>query len=207
MNKLISLALMSRLYSLPFIDKFGGIVQTITKVIPNGDKPILKRIPISAVHQAPSGCSDLTDATSIHFIPESKLRGMLYFEDLGLTTDNSRKRHTGMNWYRSRLRLVVWVNQKNLLPEYSITFATSAMNQIIDLMVNGEQNFDILRNMKVSITSIPPATSALFANYDYNEQETQFLIPPYDFFALDLDIQFGVAKGCAVPILLDPAVC
>lgn len=199
MNKSISIKLMTRLLGLPYIQKYGGVVQTIQKVIPvdGVDKPIIKRIPISAVHQAPAGCTDLTTATSLHFIPESKLKGMLYFEDNGSVIDTS-KRHSMLNFWRSRLRLVVWMNQKLLTESYDIELVSKAMAEMIGLLTVPAENFDVIKHMTVQVANIPPATSAIFAEYDYNEKETQFLMPPYDFFAIDLDVSFGVPKSCTV---------
>lgn len=195
---------MTRLLNLPFIEKYGGVVQTIQKVIPgtDGEKSVVKRIPISTVHQAPENCS-LVDATSLHFIPESKLKGLLYFEDGGSVIDVSR-RHTGLVYWRSRLRLVVWMNQKLLKEKYDIEMGSVAMNQIIGLLVTNPENRDVFKALSARVASIPPATSALFSEYDYNEKETQFLMPPYDFFAIDLDVFFGIPKGCKVPVVLDP---
>lgn len=205
MNKYLSLVMMTRLLNLPYIDKYGGVVQTIQKVIPgtgDSDKPIVKRIPISAVHQAPPNCS-LAEATSIHFIPEGKLKGILYFEDNGVVPDTS-KRHTGLNFYRSRLRLVVWLNQKLLKETFDIELASIAMNEMISLLCTSPVNYDVFKNVSARVATIPPATSSLFSEYDYNEKETQFLMPPYDFFAIDLDIFFGIPKGCKVPVVPDP---
>lgn len=197
------MVLMARLFNLPYIEKFGGIVQVIQKVIPAVDgKSNIKRIPISAVHQAPANCS-LAEATSIHFIPESKLKGMLYFEDGGSTVDTGR-RHTGLNFWRSRLRLVVWMNQKLLKEKFDNQMGSQAMNEMISLLCTNPVNYEVFKQVKVEVASIPANTSALFTAYDYDEKETQFLMPPYDFFAIDLDVTFGIPKHCKVPMMPDP---
>lgn len=201
MNKYISLVLMTRLLNLPYINKYGGVVQTITKVVTNGtNKPTLKRIPISAVHEAPAGCGDLAEAINLHFIPESKLKGMLYFEDNGSVLDNN-KRASSLTFWHSKLRLVVWMNQKLLTEQFDIELASMAMNEMITLLCTNPVNLDVFKNLRVEVASIPPATSSLFSQYDYNEKETQFLMPPYDFFAVDLDVFFGIPKGCRVPVI------
>lgn len=202
------MVLMTRLLNLPYIDKYGGVVQTIQKVIPDATeagKSIIKRIPISAVHQAPENCS-LTEATSIHFIPEGNLKGLLYFEDGGSVLDTA-KRHTGLNFYRSRLRLVVWLNQKKLSETFNIELASVAMNEMISLLCTTPANYDVFKNVTARVANIPPATSSLFSEYDYNEKETQFLMPPYDFFGIDLDVFFGIPKKCKVPFVPDAVTC
>lgn len=201
MNKYVSLVLMTRLLDLPYIDKYGGVVQVIQKLIPtDGEKVVVKRIPISAVHEAPANCN-LTEATNIHFLPESKLKGMLYFEDGGSVIDGT-KRHTGLTFWRSRLRLVVWLNQKLIKETFDIELASQAMNEMITLLCLPPANIEVLKNFSVKVASVPPATSAIFSDYDYNEKETQFLMPPFDFFAIDLDVFFGIPKGCVVPVTL-----
>lgn len=198
--------MMTRLLNLPYIEKYGGVVQTIQKVIPGAeaDKPTIKRIPISAVHQAPANCS-LAEAINIHFIPEVKLKGLLYFEDGGVSLDTS-KRHSQLNFYRSRLRLVVWLNQKLIKQEFDIELGSIAMNEMINLLCTNPVNYDAFKNVSAKVAVIPPATSSLFSEYDYNEKETQFLMPPFDFFAIDLDIFFGIPKGCKVPVEPDPNI-
>ena len=127
---------------------------------------------------------------------------MLYFEDNGSVL-NLSVRHTGLNFWRSKLRLVVWMNQKLLSETFNIELATLAMNEMITLLCTNPVNQDVFKNFKAEVASIPPATSALFSQYDYNEKETQFLMPPYDFFAVDLEVSFGIPKGCRVPVIPD----
>ncbi len=209
MNKQISQILMTRLITLPYIDKFGGVVQTLQKVIPmEGEKPIIKRIPFSNVHQTQPCELIEMERVNVQFIPEAKLKGMLYFEDNGLSMDNA-KPSSSLNFYRSRLRLVVWLNQKKISPNFDIGLAAIAMNEMIGMLsITHYSNTDIFKNIRVTVSSIPPATASLFSEYDYNEKESQFLLPPYDFFAIDLEIRFGVPKGCKFEYLpSEPQTC
>lgn len=189
---------MNRLLTLPYIEKFGGVVQTIQKVIPQeGNKSIVKRIPVSQVHQdQPCSLIDMEKET-IQFLPESKLKGMLYFEDNGISLDTS-KRSTSMNFYRSRMRLIVWLNQKLISPKFDIGLSSIAMNEIISMLGVSYGSSEIFKNMNVIVTNVPPANASLFSEYDYNEKETQFLMPPFDFFGIDLEIRFGISKGCKI---------
>lgn len=200
MNKYISLILMQRLLDLPYIDKPGGMVQTLKKVIPNAEgKPVVKRIPFSAVHQAPANC-DLSQATALQFVPESKLKGMFYFEDNGSSPDTGI-RTTSLTHWRSRLRMVVWLNQKKLTETYDITFASKVMNEMIGKLLVRSENHEYFKLLSIEVGNIAPQTASIFSDWDYNEEETQFLMPPYDFFAVDFDIRFGIPRNCIVPVI------
>lgn len=202
MNKYISVILMTKLMGLPYIDKPGGLIQVWQKSVPptGEDKATTKRIPISAIYAAMTNC-DLTDEKLISYVPESKLKGMFYFEDGGASL-NSNKRSPSVNFWRSRLRLVAWFNTKNIQSQQDIMFTSNAQQEMISLLPSKPINVDIFKQFYVEPTNILAMESSIFP-YDYDEKETQFLLPPYAFFAIDLDVYYGIPKGCAIPVIPD----
>lgn len=202
---------MSKLVDLPYIDKAGGLIQVIEKVIPaqaGEDKPIIKRLPISAIHAILTNQCDTVakNPELLYYIPETKLKGMFYFEDGGVTR-NSAKRSTSLDFWSSKLRLVVWMNQAKIQATYDYNFTSNVIREMISRFPSKPINYnETLKQFYVDVSNIQPMSSSVFSAYDYNEKETQFLMPPYDFFAIDLNINYGIPRGCAVPIIPEPNI-
>ena len=201
MNKLLSFGLLNKLGDLPYIDKSCGIVQVVEMPVSNGGETVYKKIPVSAMATAEE-CS-ASNITNIEMIPNSKLKGMLYFEDRGITLG---VRRGSSQQYRSELRLVCWLNTANITYAFADNgvkipdpfYITKVMNEIIQLLTprKGVTISYPYFNVGVVVNRIPEANAQIFAPYDYDEKRTQFLFPPYDFFAIDLTVTFELASGC-----------
>lgn len=204
MNRYLSIILMNRLKDLPYITKPGGLVQTILKGVNNGSERLpVKRIPASMIHMPKPGC-ELVTSPNLHYIPETKEKGIFYFEDNGVSFDLGRPT-PALNYYRSRLRLVVWLNQRLISDQFDVTLSARVMNEMISLLTpNVNMSSEVLKNIHVEVSDIPAQSSEIFNRYDYDEKESQYLMAPYDFFAVDLDVSFGIPKNCPVPVVPIP---
>lgn len=220
MNDFIAMVLMAKLLHLDYIEKFGGIVKVTQRTTKNaeGDQ-ITVRIPTAtAFEQYQGNLKDLEERRESlncdlkkkilkDFIPESKLLGMIYFEDNGIQVDYNR-RHSSLIFYNSNIRLVAWFNQKNLKNEFDNNFRSEAMLEIINTLTTKiPVRHANLHLLSVSVDGIPSNDSSIFSNYDYNEAQTQFITAPYDFFAIDFNISFGVSKHCQVKFTPEEIIC
>jgi hypothetical protein len=203
MNEQVANIVKVYLKDLPWVQVISGLAKTIGVKTPIGDPEaptfITKKYPAPCT--APDVCSP--DALPKILIPDVGKRSIVYFEDGGVSFVNRSGNHTN---YLSRLKLVVWLNTG---------FFTSPRCNITPLVIA-----DILRNLPTEpfnmggftrITLVvkgeDPRTNSIFAKYNY-DAISNLLIPPYDYFALNLETAFSVDPDCmdAVVIQEDPCI-
>lgn len=188
MNRALSLILLNALGNLPYIDKKSGVVQVVEKAIATSGGSVLKKFPFSslATLKGVDQIGKLVDMT-----PESQFKGILYFEDKGI---NLGKPSASTNEYISDFRLVVWLNTK-----IAGTSRGNAMSEIV-FKLTAERiptiDTQVFKMVNVKVSNIPPVTPAIFAEYDYDEAKSQYLIPPFDYFAIDISVSYRIPKGC-----------
>jgi hypothetical protein len=189
-NKQISLILLSKLGDANYLDRTSGVVQVVRKHSETDEGfKIEKRIPYS--HSATlAECSTMDKA----MIPNSKHKSCLYFEDKGIDTGQDVR---GNVQYTSRLRLVCWLNMNIINGLYDPAVTSKIMADIIfRLMEIQNQNEDPFSRVTVKLAGIAEQSQDIFSAYDYAERETQFLMPPFDFFAIDFTVTFSISKEC-----------
>lgn len=223
MNKAIAHILKEQLAGLPVIDKIAGLVQTAEYEETTYDdegvtkKTIIKKIPITT--DGPDNvCKDKS------LVPDSSNKGMIYFEDIGgitfLRTNGSYSR------YRSRLRMVCWFNGKGVaqslegdynddynedygggnVPTYDV--ASILINHVVNRFVElNAQNKGKYLRLQVGIDNIPIMGKQLFSAYTYDMYNTQYLMYPYEYFAIDLNIEFEMHKSCIESIQFIEQTC
>lgn len=220
MNDLIAVILMSKILHLPYCDKFGGIVRTIQRTTKDAEgNNVVIRIPVATAFNQYQGdikdldarrealdC-DLKKKIMKEFLPESKLLGMVYFEDNGVQRDLNR-RHSSIDFYNARLRLVGWFNTKKLKNEFSNTFRQEVILEITNNLISKRpSDYGKLKLINVTVDSVPELNASIFSGYDLNEQQTQFITPPYEFIAIDFNVAFGVVKNCIFNFTPEEIIC
>ena len=69
------------------------------------------------------------------------------------------------------------------------------------------QPFSGVSAIYIELISEVVKSSEIFADYTYNESEKQYLIYPYDYFALDYRVTYQIANQCLADLVLSPDVC
>lgn len=189
MNKELSLILLSKLKEAPYLDRTSGLVQVINRVIDTGDGAFInKRIPVAA------DCSGI----QADMIPDSRYKGMLYFEDGGVAAPIKARN----GWqYTSKLRLVCWLNTQLITGDDSTLLSARVITDIATRLSGNPFSSAPFSRIAVSISNIPVQDAAIFNKYDYSEAETQYLMPPYEYFALDLSVTYTIAGSCVSEVV------
>lgn len=185
MNKTLSLILLNSLGNIPFIEKKSGVVQVLEKSIQTSSGPVIKKFPFSTlatVKEIQQADTKLVDMT-----PDSSFKGILYFEDNGI---NLGRKSASTQEFISELRLVVWLNKTAGISR------SSAMLDIISRVTKGSVSSGEIFGAWTKVKSIPPVSSEIFGEYDYDEAKSQYLLPPFEYFALDLSVTFRTSKNC-----------
>lgn len=173
--------LAKKLRTLPFLDLVGGIAR-VQKYM---DGKVLKTVPATPDPDAKREYLSLA--------PHADRAGIAYFETIA-------NRQTGAvsndraYLFTTNIRLVAWLNTKRLVPA---NVAPLAMSQIVSNLTGKYDDVYPLINIRVEPLQEVPRSPELFAKYSYNEAESQYLMLPFDYFAFDFQLTFGMAVGCA----------
>lgn len=206
MNKGLAHVLLSRIGNLPFVDLYAGVVSIQEKADALNDelgkpnKVIIKRFPVACDVIADDDCVKNGDLVSL--IPDSKRKGIIYFENNGIVSNGRRGPHQN---YTSNLRLVCWLNTKYIDADSCHELSLPVMTEIINkLTAKPFFNQDGYQRVFVKVVDIPQNGKQLFAAYTYNESITQYLMPPFEHFAIDLQINYSISANCINNVKLKP---
>lgn len=189
MNIYVAKVIKDLLSDLPYFDRASGLVQTITKEDSSKGRGANIRFPVEV---------DVAELYNmVPMIPDDSIKGMFYIEDGGAKSE-------GNNDWTSDLTLVCWFCPKKIAAN---VHAVSA-NALADIAskFRGHINSEPLTRLKINIVSMPVRDVSIFSKYSYSETQTQFLMPPYDFFAIKLKCSYRLSPNCIEP-LEDPELC
>lgn len=190
MNKDLAFILKNRIASLPFIDVLAGLVQTLeTNLVGDSLNKVIK-FPMSTDTQGADNCIGREKDLQ----PDSKKKSITYFEDFGTDIVSSRG---GVTQFSSKLRLVCWLN-KNLLTgdKYAEISGICIASTIAKLTPPNPLNMGIFTGLILKPTRVPQQGIDLFSRYTYYQKDRQFLLPPFEAFAIDLTCTYRVSSSC-----------
>ncbi len=187
MNNKVANILVSYLDGLAWVGKIAGLTQ-IAKVTEGG---VEKRFPISCdlsyEDACRIGCYD-------ELMPSSQRRSVLYFEDGSF---NFIRQEGNRLYYESRLRLVCWLNYR--LIEGGCGSSGDYVIEVIKALPAVPTNIGGLLRFSTVVASQAQRSSGIFSKYTFDEKRAQYLMSPFDFFALDLRVNFFIITECIKP--------
>lgn len=203
MNKEVALLLLDKIKSAPYLDRVSGLVQTFEKVYEDElGRAIKKRLPVSSFASF-QDCADKPQP-QIDMIPNSRYKSLLYFEDQGISSPTQNR--LGFD-YISRIRLVCWLNTKLIAGQSNMLMSAQVINDLVGKLVGiNPWNVAPFTRISVKVAGIPNQDKGIFSKYDYREEESQYLMPPFEYFAIDFNVYYTIPKDCLPPIetSLDP---
>lgn len=188
---------------LTFIEKIAGLVVVGEKVQPTDVQGAfaVTKFPISLD-------SDYEDCINKgcykDLVPNSKLRGILYFEDYG-TAMPSRDR--GNFNYISKIRLVCWINNKLIQGKNCKSINHALITQIRKTLETGYFNQGSFSRINVKGTAIIENDYKLFERYTYPRDVVKFLMHPYEAFGIDFSVEYAISENCIPEIEITPEIC
>ena len=126
----------------------------------------------------------------------------MYLEDTGLRLVSKEGNY--LNW-RAQYNLVVWLN----LPKLGFngcSYSATAMLSILKKLPARPFNSGQHHLINIQAVGQQPKTTNPFSRYSYDESVNQFLMYPYDFFVLLLDVSFQNDLRCINIASLSPAL-
>jgi hypothetical protein len=192
----IATILKDRIAAFTYVDKIGGLVR-VARQNREGREIV---IPVAGDVDEAYACDP---ATIRDMVPDDRYGCMVYFEDRGTTRITERTRGTS---YRASLRLVCWVNTLKFGSDP--TTADRILEQFTnDLNVGQPYNTDTLIGLKHSVEGFPQRGASIFSQYTYPEAERQYLLWPFDAFALDITATYRIKPGCEEAPVPDDDAC
>ena len=202
MNKQIALILLDRLQGAPYLEHTSGIVQQVRRHRKTEEVMSVDEVFPFSSFATPSE----TGKMNMAMVPDSKKKSLLYFEDGGIRVMGVSSR--GIQ-YRSSIRLVCWFNTAMINADNDKLMSQKIMGDVIAKITTprnvSEEPFLLLN---ASVSQIPAQNSSIFTPFTYDETKTQYLLLPYDFFAIDFEVDFVFSSRCMIPVVVgEPAKC
>jgi hypothetical protein len=192
MNQAIAEIIRTRIETKNFdwIGKVAGLVTAVTIEVRGPDNTTLQKT-------FPVGCDvtadDCKEGAYNDLMPNSAYNSVIYFEDKGITFDDYKK---GFKYYTSNLRLVGWINTPKICgndcKEGPCAYAAKVVTDIIKSFPLFPAHEDPFSFLYSEVTEQEPKTNAIFSKYTYDEVHSQYLIGPYDYFALNIKTVFAI---------------
>ena len=207
MNQAIANIIKGHIENLDFVDKIAGLVAALTFDITVTDKAtgvkstVQKTFPIACC-VTPDDCNK--NGAYNDLMPNSAYKSVIYFEDGGVTFE---RYESNWKYYKSSLRLVAWLNIEKLTEsgvcksEIPCTYAAHVITEIIRHLPEFPENtHGPIEKVYSEITSQLIRSPSIFAAYTYDEKHVQYLMSPFDYFALEIQTSFAIClKSTVVP--------
>lgn len=195
MNALIAAILKERIRQFTYVDKLAAMVRRVSFEREGG----LVILPVAADVEDAQACDDILQRA---VIPDSSNSCMVYFEDRGCTPVRSRTR--GIGW-QSHLRLVCWLNTQRL--DGDLLAGDRIAQQFSLAIKSGPYGSGPFIGIRHNIEGMPERGAGLFSAYSYPSGSRQYLLYPYDAFAIDIATDFRIKPGCEEEVLIGDLAC
>lgn len=188
---------------LPYLDNVSGLVQTVSyKAEDENGNPLTKRFPVSYDTNIADACSARPERA---LTPDSTKAGIIYFEQNGAITP-LRALSGGRQLMRCNIVAVVWLNRRKITGDDYGEIAPRAYEEILGRLQKSQVKSEVLPAITVTPLGFRQSPE-IFSRYTYEEEVLQYLRPPFDYFAMDLNVTFIARKNCILPIELTPNNC
>ena len=200
MSTAIAEILRQRIEDLAIVDKSAGLVRAIPRSVQVNGRPITRYFPVGCNVSDPDSC---TIQQIEDLVPSSNYASIIYFEDLGST--RRPVNIPGASAKTVRLRLVAWMNLNKLGP---LCTTGDAFQREIERTINADRyDLNPYKAMTHRVVGSPIKSNSIFAKYNYDEVNRQYLNWPYDYFAIDIETNFILQDGCEEPIVPSDSQC
>ena len=204
MNALIANYFVEKIRTLDWAgEDIGGLVRPAVRRVPIKGQPgkfFVQRFPV-ACDVTWTDCDGNEEILRM-YTPDSSKRVVIYFEDNGLKEVKDGNRIS----YRSYLRLVCWMNTDKF-QNAGCALDFYAINAIRATFDTRPVNYNALaQSLRVLNVSIPKKGPEIFAQYTFNEY-MQYLLHPYDYFAMDIETEFSVNTTCLPALIAQDNDC
>ena len=195
--------IISRINTLPFVDKIGGVVKILSYSNVDKDNNTVKQsFPVEC--KAPINLDACDTSRYLDLCPDDKKKSVIYLEDNGVRIVQSEGFKIS---FRASFDLVCWLNLP-LLGVENCSFSAAVITNIIKNLIGKGVPFQSGIYQQVRIQPLFEQSKNVnpFSKYTYNLENQQLLMYPFDYFVLSIDIDFIVDARCIDQIVLNPPI-
>lgn len=201
MNQAIADIIKGHIENLDFVDKIAGLTSVLTFDMKGKDNAVVQKSFPVACCVTPKECEK--NGAYNDLMPNSKYKTVIYFEDEGVTFV---KAESNWKYYKSTLRLIAWLNIEKLTEsgicksEIPCTYAAHIITEIMRALPEFPHSHSPIERVYSEITNQLVRSPSIFSAYTYDEKHVQYLMAPYDYFALTIETSFAIClKSARVP--------
>jgi len=191
-------AVSSKITALPFVERYGGVVQTVRRIDLLDDGFVIeKRFPVSC---SVTNLACWEQSRYKDLVPDDRYKSVFYFEEIeGFQIVGRQELRGQVIQYRGRVRLVGWLNLAKLGVEDDCNLSDRIAFEMIGALTGAyELSGDIDAVVQLKPIGMQPKSPAIFDRYTY-EEENSYLLYPYDYFAVDFEVILGLMPDCITP--------
>lgn len=180
--------IIDKIKTLPFIDKYAGVVRPIK----------YKSTAKGAVEKVyPASCrttfAECESGKYFDLVPDSKKKSVLYLESKAARLIS---RKGPISAWTTNYDLICWLNLSELGFDgcsYSATAIMGILDKLPDIPFNVPNKY---QQVKITVAGENSKQEDPFSKYKYDETVKQYLMYPFDFFVLTITVDFNVNKHC-----------
>jgi len=181
--------LINQFVTLPWVDKYAGVVKIMSFSDKNKDgKQVIKKFP-AVCTLTPQDCSE---GRYLDLCPDSKKKSVMFLEDNGLRFVRQEGRHYS---FKASFNHVLWLNIPLLKVNECSYSSLATIGMLKKLPVTPFQS-SIYQRIKINYTGQVSSSINPFAKYTFDESISQYLIFPYDYVVSTFEVDFMVSKDC-----------
>lgn len=191
MNEVVANYLIEKIAAESWVHKLSGIVKPFIRMDYLFDEELESNIPVRNIY--PVSCKlsfeECSSSAYSELMPNSSFRSVAYFEDNGSEVYEYKKNNS---YIKSRLRFVCWLNM-NLIEHTGCTISDQIIPRVISLFHQSKPtNYSGVVELTTRVVSVPKKDANIFGQYTYNQEISQYLLYPYDYFALDIEATYAI---------------
>ena len=184
------------LQALNFVDLAAGITRPQREVVGGRDDTTVKVYPVY-INKTKTTCSP---DDYIDLVPNDKKKGIIYFEDQGTTLTEEGNYF----YFNTQVRLVGWFNLKRV--NTALLNADTLMAKVAATMPQKLSNDGGISSIVLELIG-SNREPAIFGNYTFIEERKQYLMYPFDYFALNYSIDYKIHRSCINDITINGTSC
>lgn len=182
---------------LPWVDKYAGIVKNLSfNSIDKDGKKVKKTFPA----YCRTSWEECESGRYTDLIPDNAKKSVMYLEDKGV---RFIKKDGRRYIWRASMNLVAWLNLEKL-GSTTCSYSAVALTGILSKLPETPFNNGNYQLIQINAIGQEPKSNNPFSKYSYDETVQQFLMYPYDFFVLAIEVEFSLTKACLTAPPLGP---
>ncbi len=206
MIHVIASAIKERLEELTWPDRVAGLAVPVTKYSAENTPEFVFPITNDTLAQECIQRGKYWD-----LVPNNSYKGSLYVEQTGpLRFDGFEKKYTLMN-FSANMRVVGWLNLAKMGYQDASMSGLFSMSVIAKLLES--RGVVTVSNLQysgalvyVEIVGEAEKNAGIFSRYSYS-RFSNFLIYPFDYFAIDINVRFVVSSACVQAVEVGSELC